>query len=247
MSSFIALVLFAFIAVSALLVVSWANHRETRRRIIDSKLRQLKRKYEEIQDAITNVDQLIELRAVSVALNEEVISILQSMQQLKPDEGYVVAALNNAEALHEELQKETAHNRVYRIRESDSKILRAQRHLDFAARVLSSQQALGKISQDELNTFREALAWAHLQVGVISVVAQGHQATNRGDILTAAAYYKKAKTLLMQSGHPDPRRLVMIREMSDILHNKRTALSDNLMHEVDYNPDNEVEDPADII
>ncbi|WP_317928706.1 hypothetical protein [Halioxenophilus sp. WMMB6] len=200
-------------------------------------MRVLKAQYEELQQIIATVDQTVEPRSISRILNEEAINMTESMRELEPGDGYVLAALNNAMALQEELIQEQAKGRVYRIRESDSHIALTQKQLEKAAVLLSRRQALGLISPEELNSFRASLAWARLMISVLSYVAQGHQATNRGEVLPAKAYYQRAKSALAQSSHPDKRRTTMIRELKEIIANRRVSLSEELMPETDFNPD----------
>jgi len=161
----------------------------------------------------------------------------EQMQELSPEDGYVIAALANANTLQEELQQEEEAGRIYRIRESDSQIALSQQQLDKAAVILMRQQASGLIAPDELNSFKQSLAWARLMLSVLSYVAQGHQATNRNENLPAKAFYQKAKSALAHSTHPDVRRTQMIRELKEIIENKLVSLSPELMIEKDFNPD----------
>ena len=239
MSSFLALLVFAIISVSSLLVVSWANHLETRKKLIKSKLRILKIQFEDLQQVIASVDQTVEPRAISRLLIDEAVAIAESMQELASDDGYVIAALNNTKALQEELATEGDVDRIHRIRESDSQIALSQKQLEKAAAVLIKKQALGGLSPEECNSFKSHLAWARLMLAVLSYVAQGHQATNRGEVLPARAFYQKAKTTLSQSAHPDSRRKTMILELKEIIDNRRVSLSEELMPETEYNPDSQ--------
>ena len=86
-------------------------------------------------------------------------------------------------------------------------------------------------------------------VGAISHIGQGHKAAIRGDMLSAHAFYKKAQQLLIQSPHPEPRRRRMIKELGEILSNKRKSLSLDLMPEDFYNPEQTLsrESPGDAI
>ena len=66
----------------------------------------------------------------------------------------------------------------------------------------------------------------------------GHKAYGRQDVLTANAFYKKAQTELMRSGHPDERRHKMIKQMADVLFGRRRSLDKELMPEDEFNPEN---------
>ena len=236
MSAFFAIILFTIICVSSLLVVSWANHVETRRRLIKGKLQQLRNNFEELQLVIASVDQIVEPREISKLLCEESLSIARSMMELEPEDGYVIAANKNAQSLLEETSSDPDPKRVYRIRESDTQIALAQKQLEQASSVLGKKQAMGHISPEELNSFRGALAWAKLMLQAVSYIAQGHQAMSRDEILPARTFYQKAKTLVAQSQHPDKRRTALIRELKEILDGDRQVISTDIMTETDFNP-----------
>ena len=109
--------------------------------------------------------------------------------------------------------------------------------LEEAATILRRQQATGKFSFEEMNAFLSELSWAHLMVDAISHVGQGHKALRRHDVLSAHAFYKKSQQLLMHSAHPDKRRHRFIKELSEMLANKRTAVSEDIMPETHLNPE----------
>ncbi len=238
MSASFAFILFSIICVGSLLVVSWANHVETRKRVIRSRIAVLKNQYEEIQNLLITVDQTIEPREIARITNEESLSILKAMHELDSDDGYVNSAMKNAQALQEELNREINLNeRIYRIRESDSQIANSHQHLEKAAALLAHKQTRGEISVEELNSFKLSLAWGKLMISVISYIAQGHQAINRGELLPAKAFYQKALSHLAHSSHPDPRKKSMLKQVKEIIETDRVAVDEDLMVEVDLNPD----------
>jgi hypothetical protein len=150
---------------------------------------------------------------------------------------YLDASYQAAIARSENLADEGQVVTIDRLKGSDAQIARSQRSLEEAAGVIRKQQRSGKISLEEMNIFLSVLSWAHLMVDVISHVAQGHRAINRNDVLSGHAFYKKAQQLLMQSAHSDKRRHRMIKELAEILSNRRRALSEDLMPETRINPE----------
>ncbi|BFM06979.1 hypothetical protein [Halioxenophilus aromaticivorans] len=216
--------------------------------MIKSQLRVLKSQYEELQQVIAAVDQTVEPRAVTRFLNQAGLDLAKSMQELAPEDGYVLAAVANTEELQRELQNEVIEGRVYRIRESDSQIALTQSQLDKAATVLTQQHSTGAISPEELNTYKRHLMWAHLMLPTLSYVAQGHQAISRSEYLPAKAFYQKAKVAVNNSNHPDPRRAQMVTELTEIIERQRRSLSKEIMVETNFNPpplvesDNTVDD-----
>ncbi|WP_353304528.1 hypothetical protein [Sessilibacter corallicola] len=226
--------------------MSWANHVETRKRVIRSRIAVLKNQYEEIQNLLITVDQTIEPREIARITNEESLSILKAMHELDSEDGYVNSAMKNAQALQEELNREINLNeRIYRIRESDSQIAISHKHLEKAAALLAHKQTRGEISVEELNSFKLSLAWGKLMISVISYIAQGHQAINRGELLPAKAFYQKALSNLAHSSHPDPRKKSMLKQVKEIIETDRVALDEDLMVEVDLNPDRQQTEDTD--
>src|SRR5690606_2128914 len=96
----------------------------------------------------------------------------------------------------------------------------------------------GRLQSTEADLYIRELAWAHLMVDVVSLVAQGHKAVNRDDPMAAYGYYRRAQNMMMTSPLPDDRRHRVIREIGEILEGKRLALEADMMPEVEYNPTN---------
>src|SRR5690606_4134095 len=80
----------------------------------------------------------------------------------------------------------------------------------------------------ELETYLSELRWAYLMVSVMSYIAQGEKSQGISDRFSAQAFYRKAQQLLMESMHQDPRRLKMIKEISEIVDGDRVSLSQEL-------------------
>jgi hypothetical protein len=87
-----------------------------------------------------------------------------------------------------------------------------------------------------MNAFITELAWSHIVIKVFTYIGQGHRAMSKNDILSAHAFYKKAQQILSKSTHTNPDRHTMIKEISEMLANKRKSLSENLMPETHMNP-----------
>lgn len=237
MNSLFALIIFGLICLGSLLVVSWANHMENKKRLTKSRLRVLKSQFDELQQIIATVDQTVENRDVAKRLNQAAIEVAHDMAELEPSDGYVVAALNNAQALQEEFNVDNTKDRIYRIRESDSQIALAQSYLEKGATQLAHLEAGGTISPDEFNAYKLELSWARLMLPVLSYVAQGHQASNRNEPLPAKAFYEKAKVAVAHSGHPGPKKGQLQQELNEIINRQRQSLSVTLMSETQFNPD----------
>lgn len=237
MSALTYLFISAIVAVFALMVVSVANQREQRIRMVRQKMFQLKQRLEFLEELVIEIVMLVESKAIAKQINDEIIDLLNAMLKLDPSALYLGASMSNAEKRSEDLSDESTHYPIDRMKESDAKIARAQFQLNEAGKILRKQQIDGKLTLEEYNLFIHQLSWAHLMTDVISHVGQGHRAYNRGDILTAHAFYKKAQQLLIQSSHTDSRRHPMIKELTEIMSGSRRSLSAALMPEQSQNPD----------
>jgi hypothetical protein len=140
-----------------------------------------------------------------------------------------------------DLSDESAFRSVSRICKSDAQIARCHAYLAEATSILRKQQMENKISGPEMQSFALDIKWLQLQIKVISNVVQGHKAYSKQDILGANAFYKKAQNDLVRSAHPDKRRKKMITQMADIIFGRRKALDPDLMPEIEFNPEIDIE------
>jgi hypothetical protein len=83
----------------------------------------------------------------------------------------------------------------------------------------------GKISEAELDVYLGDLHWARLMVSVMSYIGQGDKRMAISDRFSAQAFYRKGQQLLMESLHPDPRRLRLIKELGEMIDGSRETLS----------------------
>lgn len=237
MSSLSILVILCTLAIGSLITVSAINQRELKAKHIRQKLGQLKMRVDDLEELVINLDQLVETRAIPKIINDEVIDMVSAMLELDTSARYLEATLINARKRAEELSDDGLKRDISRLKESDAQIAKSQHMLNEAGRVLRNQRSQGRITLAELETFISELSWVHLMVNVISYIGQGHKAINRGDFLSAQAFYKKAQQNLIQSPHADPRRHRMIKELGEILNNRRKSISLDLMAEAFYNPE----------
>lgn len=229
------LIIFCSIALLSLLVVSIANQREERLRSRRIRLHKLKLRVDELESLLLQVSALVESPDILTQINDEIIDMYQMMIELDSSLPYLEAALNTAESRNLELaERQALPNRMM---ESDAKIAMAQKHLTEAAKVIRHRQSHNKITLEEMQAFLKELSYQHLMVDVISMVGQGHKATNKSNLFSAQAYYKKARQMLVQSTHSDPRRHEMSRQLVEIIEGNRQTISQALMPETQFNPD----------
>jgi hypothetical protein len=230
------LIIFCAIAMLSLLVVSIANQREERLRSRRIRLKKLKMRVDELETLLIHLTHLLENPDILIQINDEIVDMYQAMIDLDPSLPYLEAGLTTAQQRggHLGANQPLAPKRLL---ESDVKIVLAQKHLTEAAKVIRHRQAHAKISMEEMQVFVRELSYQHLMVDAISMIGQGHKAMNRSNPLSAHAYYKKARQLLIQSTHSDERRRQMSKELAEILDGKRTSISQTLMPETYLNPD----------
>ena len=231
--------LFIFIALAfaSLVIVSYVNGQQTRKRLVNNKFNQLKLLASDYVETGLLIEPLLESTNILKVVNNEVIQVIHKMQQLNPDSPFIAIGLENAESRRDELENPGYVTNLNRLMDSDASVARAQNALTEAAKIVRQQQVSGQIELAEMDMYIRDLSWAYMMVSVITLIGQGHKATNRADILRAHAFYKKALEKATQSGHKDERQDQLISEIGEILGNRRKSLSVELMPETHLNPD----------
>ena len=237
MSNLNIVILLLGLAFASLFLVSYINGQQTRKRLINNKFNQLKRRASELVELGATIEPLLESPRILAIMNNEVIDIIEKMRQLVPSSPFIEIGLENAGERAEELASPDYKITTYRMMESDAAIARAQHGLNEAAIAIRKNQAAGQIEVSEMDMYIRELAWANLMVSVITMIGHGHKAAKRGDILRAHAFYKKALEKATQPGLQDERQNQYISEIGEILNNKRKSLSVELMPETNFNPD----------
>lgn len=230
------LIICSILMVASLIVVSFVNRQHTRKRVVTHKIWELRRRINELEEVGAAIEPLVESPIIPKAINDEIIDLITTAKNLDPTIVYLESNLHTAQALSAAYLEQTSPSVLYRVQPSDAAIARAQHYLQEAGRIVRSQQGTGRISITEMDQFIGELGWAHLMVEVLSHIGQGHKALNRSDVLSAYGYYRNAINKLMVSPVIDERKHRLIREVSEILQNKRKAVSLDLMPESTFNP-----------
>lgn len=212
-------------------MVSFANQKQARAKIVRQKMQQLRLRSQELEELVLIADQLLESRSVAQLINDEVIEMLENMLQLDKNAHYLEATLSSARNRVEGYLAEPQNRNVNRLVESDAQIAKCQRALTEMGKIVRRVHTKSRIGSEEMQSFIGELAWAHLVVGAISYIGQGYRRAMRGDFYNADEFYKRAKHALVQTPLPDPRRERMIKELGEMNSYRRAALSTDLMHE----------------
>jgi hypothetical protein len=217
------LVIFATVALFVVSAINRAQEKEQARRL---QQRKLKIQVDALTDIVNCLEQTIPNHLIAKFINDESITLLQQILFLENTPSpHMEARIQHAIARSSELSLGTSSFQPSFQKESDAQITQTQVQLNEAGKVIRHLAALGKISNAELDLFMADLTWAYLMVSVASYVGQGYKFSAMQDRLSAQGFYQKAQNLLMESLNPDPRRLRMIKELSEILDGSRKTMS----------------------
>ncbi|SMF31162.1 hypothetical protein SAMN02745866_02044 [Alteromonadaceae bacterium Bs31] len=241
MSDISLVVLFLAIAMAALMLVSAVNQKQLRSRVISQKLAQMKRRVADMEELAVNVDSLVDSAEIAKHVNDEVLDMIEIMRTLDGSSQSLLVMKDSAQRLADEYHNPQRPREIYRLQDSDAAIARSLYQLNDAGRIIRKRQAEGKLEIAQMENCIHELAWAHMLVAVTSSIAQGHKAMNRGDVLRAFAFYKKAQQVAMQTSSTDERRQELIKQITDMLNNKRKSLSTDFMPETQFNPSKDSE------
>lgn len=234
--------IFLMLIMGALLLVSYVNQFQMRSKLISKKVVELKRKISELEEMAAALESLVDSLSISKTVLEETLEALNSIEKLHPNDPFIDATRTSTEQRIDELMDPSRPRKIYRAQHSDAAIARAKYLLNETALIIRRRQHAGKLEIVEMETFINELAWASLMVVVITHVVEGHKAVSRGDVIKAYAFYRKAQQVLIKSPMNEDARQRMIKELGDILTNKRKTLSKDLMPEVQHNPSGETAD-----
>jgi len=216
---------------AALTSVSVVNAQQTRRRLIQQRLAQLRRRIADLDDTTIAVQTLTLKPEIAAEIVAEQIDTLRGMMQLDQNSSSLGFSLANANQRLAQLRAPGNHYHLQRVLDSDAAVNRAQYQLGEAGRVIRKRHGSGHVNDEQMQSFIAELAWQNLMVAVVTLIAQGHKTTEAGDYLRAHAFYKKAQQIAMASQVNDERRHDVIRELSEILNGQRQTLSKVLMPE----------------
>jgi DNA-directed RNA polymerase subunit H (RpoH/RPB5) len=228
----------------ALFSVSYINSMQTRKRLINQRLHQLKRDVSELEEIASSVGPLVGSTNIEKIILEDCLDTLKGMVQLAPENQSTILNVESVLSRLDEINAGATQIPLHRILESDAQIARARYQLGEAGRIVRKRQTAGFLELQEMNALIEELAWAHLMVHVVTLTAQGHKAISKGDVLRAYSFYKKAQEAAMAAKLGDDRKHKIIKELNEMQANRRKALSIDLMPETQFNPQVDTITPA---
>lgn len=226
MTLIVILVFLMLITLSGVSVLNRMQQRQRQRRL---QQRRLRVQTEELADIVTCLEQTLPNRTIIKHINDMIIGLQQQMLELEEkNREHLEAAILKSERYSEELLNPQNRQSINYQRDSDAQIAKTQLYLNEAMRLIMQLGAHGAITEIELETYLGELRWAYLMVSVMSYIGQGDKSMAMGDRFSAQAFYRKGQQLLMESMHQDPRRLKMIKELSEMIDGDRVGLSRDL-------------------
>lgn len=242
MTSPIVIIIFIAVVILSLMVVGFVNQQQTRARIVAQKLVLLRRKVSETEEIASVISTLVASTGVLKALYEECIERLNIIEKLDKDNHICAPRILSLEQQVEELDDPGFEQTIYRAQPSDAAIARAQHAIKEAAIILRKRQAADKIDIVEMETLIGELSWTNIAVEAVTHIVEGHKCVNKSNVLKAYAFYKKALEVLMQASINDARKHKMVKQLDEMMANKRKHISTDLMPEDQHNPDKDSAD-----
>lgn len=226
MTLIVILVFLMLITLFALSVINRIQQRQRQRRF---QQRRLRIQAEELNEVVTSLEQTLPNRTITKHINDMIIVLQQQMLTLEDkNTEHIEASIRKSEIYSEELLNPKNRQSISYQRESDAQIAKTQLHLNHAMHLVMELAAQGTINEVELDVYLVELRWAYLMVSVMSYIGQGDKSMSISDRFSAQAFYRKAQQLLLESMHQDPRRLKMIKELSEMVDGDRVGLSREL-------------------
>lgn len=223
------IVILAFLMLITLFAVSVLNRIQHRQRLRRLEQRRLRFQVEELAEVVNCLEQTLPNRTITKHINDRIIDLQHQMLALEDkNREHLEAAILKSEMYSEELLNPKNRQSISYQRDSDAQIAKTQLHLNETMHLIMQLAAQGTINEIELDAYLVELRWAYLMVSVMSYIGQGDKSMSISDRFSAMAFYRKAQQLLMESMHQDPRRLQMIKELSEMVDGGRVGLSRDL-------------------
>jgi len=228
----VVLIVLIALALVALVIVSAINRKQEREQARRMQQRKLKIQAEALVDIVNCLEQTLPNPAMAKYINDETVNLLQQILALETGtKTHIENSIRHALLRSEDLAGGKHPPGASYQKDSDAQITQTQLHLDEAVKILRHLCVQGKFSDTELEAYTSELSWAYLMVSVASFIAQGYKFSALQDRFSAQSYYQKAQSLLMESVHPNPRRVRMIKELSEIMEGSRRTMSRDLLPE----------------
>jgi len=224
------IIILALLMLAALIIVSFIHEKQKKEQIQRQQQRRLRLQIEELNEVLGCIEQTVGDKHLARKINGLIYGLLEALGRLDAKRSpYVETALHRVMAHNQELDSSHTQLPVRYERESDAQINKTQRQLIEAINILSNLASQGRLEEAEFESYQNELRWAHLMVAVMSYIAQGKKSLTIGDRVTAQAFFQRAHFQLMESTHPNSKRLNLIKEINEMIDGDRSQLSSHLV------------------
>ncbi|WP_020210396.1 hypothetical protein [Gilvimarinus chinensis] len=225
------------ITLAALAGVNIINQRQQQLKQLARRREQLSLGLENLEEGLEACLQTVENTATCCELAREKCALLKALLDTEhpPSNKLVQARLDKAETELQQLSSGLIERRLDRLCHSDTEIKVQQAKLANALRFIHKRQTREQLTIDQALEHSNQIEWARLMISVLSMVGAGYLARENDQQISAFNYFRKAQELLQASQHPDPRRLALIRELSELMQQPGMHLSEEYFPE--YTPE----------
>ena len=226
-------IILLLLIVIALFIVNAINRIEEKERIRRQSQRKLTVQADSLIDTVNALEQMVPNKMIAKVINDEAIKILKEAMTLEkgptPNNPHLESSIQQAQLHSDVLAASASDAKAHYQQETDAQITYAQSELKEALNILRQFCFENIITDEEFTLYEADLSWAILMVNVTSCISQGQRMLAMGDRFVSKSLLQKAQNLLTESSHPDPRRVAMIAEVSEIIDGKREAMSPHLL------------------
>jgi len=216
MSFFDFVVILAIIGVmlGALSVSKSATNREQAAQMRRKKIRDLRNELVDIDELLHTL--LVYDRNTDLldSLHDRMLTDLNQGLRLLPDSEDLIEDLQALDTLKAQIEQLKVTPLAPEVPKSDRQIFLLKRHFSRATKFIRDMTAQGDMDQQACEIHRNRLQTSSVMLEVSAYRRQGHDAKERGEIASAANFYKHAKEVLTNTELKFDDRLPLIKTVS---------------------------------
>lgn len=223
MPTFIIFALLSLTLVAAVFVSRFAYHRQHRRETLSWSTKQYVDQAAVCYELAEFANEVGESNAIANTLVDASIRHYQRVLDIDP-QAKVQTALDEARELSRRIQSQGARN-LSKLLSSGRKVGLARLRLKHVERVLKTLCEAGEVDASDYAEYHHELMWLYLKIEAQTLIDQGNLSSNQDNKIQARVYYQRALNALKKSALNDPRKLNLIKELSELLAKQKLAMS----------------------
>ena len=180
-----------------------------------------RRKIRELRNELVDIDELLHTLLVYDrntdlldSLHNRMLTDLNQGLRLLPDSEDLIEDLQALEVIKTQIEQLKVSPVAPEVPKSDRQIYLLKRHLSRALKFIRDMTAEGDMDPASSEIHRIRLQTNSIMLEVSAYRQQGHDAKERGDITSAASFYKHAKEVLANTELKFDNRLALIKTVS---------------------------------